>query len=189
MARALLWRRVDMVGTDFALLDDAGAALSVRGVATGAEPEPHTCRWEVATGEGFATRVLDVVAEGAGWRRHLRLQRDAGGAWRASVEGAGVEAVDAAALDGALDVDVEATAFTNTLPIRRLGLLGAAPGTRHTIVAAWVRVPSLAVARAEQTYTVLGAGRIRYTQGAFQADLSVDDAGLVTDYPGYATRV
>ena len=189
MARALLWRRLDMVGTDLALFDDGGAALSVRGVAIAAEPEPHSCRYGATTGDGFATRLLDVTAEGAAWTRRLRLERDAGGAWHASAEGAGVAGVDTAALAGALDVDVEATAFTNTLPIRRLGLLDAAPGSRHTIVAAWVRVPSLAVVRAEQTYTVLGGGRIRYTQGTFEADLSVDEAGVVTHYPGYATLV
>jgi hypothetical protein len=61
-------------------------------------------------------------------------------------------------LEPALDVDLGFSPLTNTLPIRRLGLLGAAPGTSSTITAAWVLVPALTVVAARQTYTVLGGG-------------------------------
>lgn len=94
---------------------------------------------------------------------------------------------DKALLDAAFDVDLEATAPTNTLPIRRLDLLRAPPGTVRTIIAAWVRVPSLQVVVAEQSYTVLGDGLIRCGQEEFRADLSIDSTGVVTHYPEYAT--
>ena len=75
------------------------------------------------------------------------------------------------------------------LPVRRAGLLSAAPGTEITVVVAWVLVPSLTVQAAEQTYTVLGRGRVRFASGRFTADLTLDQDGFVEAYPGLATSV
>lgn len=85
-------------------------------------------------------------------------------------------------LHGALDVDLAGSPLTNTLPLRRAGF------TDTTILAAWVLVPSLQVVPAEQTYTMLGPGKVRYTAGAFTADLDVDTDGYVVHYPGLARR-
>jgi uncharacterized protein len=52
-------------------------------------------------------------------------------------------------LDGCLDVDLEASAMTNALPVRWLGLLVAAASAAP---AAYVRAAGLAVDRLEQTY-------------------------------------
>ena len=68
---------------------------------------------------------------------------------------------------------------TNTLPIRRLRL---AVGASKTIQAAWLRFPDLEVVKAAQTYTRLDELTYRYASGTFQADLAVDDEGLVTAY-------
>jgi hypothetical protein len=91
-------------------------------------------------------------------------------------------------LGDALDVDLGHSPLTNTLPIRRLGLLSAPPGTSHTITAAWVLVPGLVVMPSRQTYTALGGGQVRYSSGTFTADLTVDADGYVTHYPGLAQR-
>jgi hypothetical protein len=71
--------------------------------------------------------------------------------------------------------------LTNTLPLRRVGLVDVA------ITAAWVLLPSLAVVASEQTYTVLGDKRVRYASGTFRADLDLDEGLFVTNYPGLAT--
>jgi hypothetical protein len=91
-------------------------------------------------------------------------------------------------LYGAFDVDLGGSPLTNTLPIRRLGLLKAEPGVAHRISAAWMLVPSLEVVQADQIYTSLGDNRIRYASETFSADLTVDDDGFVIDYPGLAQR-
>ena len=72
--------------------------------------------------------------------------------------------------------------------MRRLGLLHARPGTASTLVVAWVRVPSLEVVAARQTYTALGGNRVRYEDDSFAADLTLDDSGYVVAYPGLAAR-
>ena len=52
-------------------------------------------------------------------------------------------------LDGCLDVDLEASAMTNALPVRRMGLR---VGAREAAPAAYVRAVGLAAERLEQAY-------------------------------------
>jgi uncharacterized protein len=163
------------------------------------DPVPHTVRYSLLVDRDWATQRLEVTAEGAGWLRSVRLERAAGD-WHVSAgEQGDLEAALVAVgrarlplpgseeperLAEALDVDLGDCPLTNTLPIRRLGLLGAPVGTSRTITAAWVLVPSLAVIASQQTYTVLGEGRVRYASGTFAADLTVDPDGFVLHYPG-----
>lgn len=198
--RALLWQRTDTTGTDLALFDDRHG-LVARGSATAADPVPHLCRYELTTDDDWTTVRLEVTAEGAGWLRTARLER-AAGRWRVTTAeqghldaalraagrpGAGLPGTEEPArLGDAKDVDLWAAPLFNTLPIRRLGLLRATPGTERTIIAAMVRLPSLEVIPSEQTYTAVGGGKVRYSSGTFTAELTVDASGFVTHYPGLA---
>jgi hypothetical protein len=202
LPKSLLWRRLDTVGVDHALISD-GRGLHARGVAIAADPVPHTCRYEVFTDDSWAVAHLDVVAEGGGWLRSVRLER-AAGRWRVTTAEQGdLSAVMRAfghagevlpgteepeRLADAVDVDLGGAPLLNTLPVRRLGLREAAPGTRHTIRVAWVLVPSLQVIAADQEYTALGAGKVRFRSGDFTAEIDLDAEGYVTHYPGLATR-
>jgi hypothetical protein len=47
---------------------------------------------------------------------------------------------------------------------------------------AYLSVPRLTISRVRQRYRRLERG-YRYESGRFAADLTVDDAGLVVDYP------
>lgn len=105
-------------------------------------------------------------------QRRLRLRVEAEGNWSHD----GHRLAQAA---GCLDVDLEWSPSTNTLPIRRLGL---APGGTKAVAAAWVRFPSLEVQRIEQTYERLAKRRYRYRSGRSTADLAVDDDGMVLQY-------
>jgi uncharacterized protein len=202
LPKSLFWRRLDTVGVDHALVSDR-RGLHARGVALAADPVPHTCRYEVFTDEGWAVAHMEVVAEGAGWLRNVRLER-AAGRWRVTAAEQGdLDAAMRAAghagrtlpgteeperLADAFDVDLGAAPLLNTVPVRRLGLADAVPGTSHTIRVAWVLVPSLQVIAAEQVYTALGAGRVRYSSGDFTAELDLDAEGYVNHYPGLADR-
>ena len=115
----------------------------------------------------------------------LRLESDGAGHWRA-------DGVALPHLDGCPDVDLEASAFTNTLPARRMRLGVGAGGEAP---AAYVRAVGLGVERLEQRYTRLpdGADGERYDYESpsfgFRCELTYDEAGLTLDYPGIARRV
>lgn len=140
-----------------------------------------------------------MICEGGGWRRSVRLER-ATGRWRVTtaeqgdldtaLRRAGRAPVglpgteEPERLRDALDVDLGASPLFNTLPIRRLALRAL-----EKITVVWVRVPPLEVTAAEQIYTPLPGGKVRFSSESFTADLTVDSDGFVTHYPGLATRV
>jgi hypothetical protein len=196
LPRTLAWRRTDTTGGEFAGFDDR-RGLVVRGFAFAATPVTYACRYELRTDDDWTSAWFEATAEGAGWLRTLRMERVAG-RWRVTTAERGNlnTLAPTAPLPGseepdrlgeALDVDLYDSPLTNTLPIRRLNLIGKPAGTTRTITAAWILLPSLAVLPLRQTYTVLDGGKIRYASGDFTADLTVDDGGFVTRYPGLAT--
>jgi hypothetical protein len=201
--RSLLWQRLDTTGVEHALFDDR-AGLYARGNMVAAAPVPYSCEYELQADRDWVSARLTVCAEGAGWLRSVKLER-AAGRWHVTAgEQGNLDAALLAAghprsglagsedprrLTAALDVDLGYCPLANTLPIRRLGLLSAPPGTAHTLTAAWVLVPELVVMPIQQTYTLIDAGTVRYTSGDFTADLSVDADGYVIHYPGLASRV
>lgn len=197
LPRTLAWQRTDVTGGEFTVFDDR-TGLVARGSAFAAMPVPYACRYDLTTDAAWASTGLEVSAHGAGWQRTLHMERTADG-WRITTEEQGNlnAAAPTAPLPGiedpdrlldAFDIDLHASPLTNTLPMRRLGLLGQPAGTTLTITAAWVLLPSLAVIPSEQTYTVLGERKIQYSSETFAADLTVDDDGFVVNYPALATR-
>ena len=199
---SLFWERRDTAGSEHVLVD-ARSGLYARGTALAVDPVPYTCRYELQTDPSWGTSRFEVSAEGAGWARSVRLEL-AAGRWRATTSEQGnLDAALTAAgharaglpgtedpdlLYGAFDVDLGGSPLTNTLPIRRLGLLKAEAGVAHRVSVAWVLLPSLEVVQADQIYTPLGDGRVRFASETFSTDMVIDDDGFVRDYPGLAAR-
>jgi hypothetical protein len=200
---SLFWERRDTTGVEHVLID-TGAGLYARGTALAVDPIAYTCTYELQTDPSWATNRLAVAAAGAGWSRMVVLEL-AAGRWRVTTSeqgdldavltasghaGAGLPGTeDPDLLFGAFDVDLAGSPLTNTLPIRRLGLLQAEAGVAHRLSVAWVLLPSLEVVQADQIYTALGDHRVRYASETFSADLQLDDDGVVVDYPGLARLI
>jgi hypothetical protein len=172
--RRVAWRRSDEIETDehcTLTLRDTGLALV--GTVLGSEAGvPVRVEYRVlADGEGLtnAAHVRDLRGFE---QRTIALERDAKGNW--TVDGTKVRG-----LKGCTDVDLACSPSTNTLPIRRLRL---GIGKSSTIKAAWVRFPELTVVKAAQTYTRLDEFTYRYASDDFEAELTVDDEGLVAAY-------
>lgn len=112
--------------------------------------------------------------------RELQLRADGNGHWRTP------QGQPIAQLDGAIDVDIAVTPFTNTLPIRRLNLNG---GESALINVLYIAVPQLEAQLVQQRYTCLERGfdygRYLYEslESGYTAELSVDADGFVRKYP------
>ena len=168
------WRRSDEVQADeFCTLSVRNSGLSLIGTVLGADGgEPIRIEYRVLGDGGGLTTAAHVRQLRGFDERTIVLSRDSKGAWM-------VDGTRAPRLKGCTDVDLGCSPSTNTLPIRRLRL---GVGTSKTIQAAWVRFPDLEVVKAAQTYTRLDDRTYRYASGTFEAELTVDDEGLVTAY-------
>ncbi len=163
--------------------------------------EAHTVRIDGTT-TGFQDGATWIVAYSLlldeSWcTRSARLKsRTASGVTERSVasDGRGRWFVDGAAapeLDGCLDVDLESSAMTNALPVRRLGL---PVGGQAAAPAAYVRAGTIKVERLEKSYIRAddqnACQQFDYEGPAFdfKCRLVYDNGGLVLQYSGIAVR-
>lgn len=182
LQRALVWRRLDEPGAEYFALSSGDEGWGLEGtVVVALDGRPLGVRYHVQCDTDWRTRSVTVEVLAGTEERALSLTTDDEQRWWT----AGRELPH---LRGCLDVDLGVTPATNTLPIRRLAL---SVGDSREIVAAWVRFPTLAVEALPQRYSRLAHRLYRYESGngAFTAELEVDDLGLVTRYNGGWERV
>jgi uncharacterized protein len=140
--------------------------------------------YRVELDSGWLTRRARVGARTAAGSRETELEADGTGNWL-------INGALAPQLDGCLDVDLESSAMTNTLPVHRLDLEAGKPAAAP---AAYVRALDLAAERLDQTYQRAADqdGYQRYDYWApafgFAGRLVYDQSGLILDYPGIARR-
>jgi uncharacterized protein len=174
---------------------DGFEVLFIRPAADGYHLEGHSTavedgeawgvRYDVTVDSAWRTCSARVVGQSASGKREVLIEKDRQGEWRANGHAL-------PGLAGCLDVDLEASAFTNILPVRRLAL---AVGEAADAPAVYVRAADLRVERLEQRYARLenDAGRSRYDYAApvfdYAAVLVYDESGLIVDYPGLAVRI
>lgn len=172
--RRVAWRRSDEIETDeWCTLAVRDTGLSLVGTVIGSESgRPVRVEYRVFADASAATSAVHVRQWIGFEQQALTLTRDPKRGW--TQDGKPVRA-----LKPCLDVDLGCSPSTNTLPIRRLRLH---IGQSATIHAAWVLFPGLTVQRADQTYTRLDEWTYRYASGTFEAELTVDEDGLVMSY-------
>ncbi|HEY6636959.1 MAG TPA: putative glycolipid-binding domain-containing protein [Solirubrobacterales bacterium] len=194
--RFLVWTGVEEWLTESAAVDLGSGGLSATGTQLGAEPAPFRVDYRLEA-PGFVTRELELTASAEGWRRRLLLHHDGHGAWDAEVDDHGD--VPDGRWDGslpdlseALDIDIENSPLTNTMPILRHGFQREGSGN---FVMAFVTTPSLRLEASPQRYEHLrstDAGSVvTYSSrdGDFTAELELDADGLLVFYPRLARRV
>lgn len=193
----LSWSGID----DPTRVDQASINLSELSMQAigGTRSRCFSSSWELDVAPGWVTRALRVTTRGFGWSRSLDLSRSDRGVWAAETTSSGEVdlplpgILDPKSLVDAIDCDLGLCPVTNTMPIRRLGLLDQ--DVEDTmLVMAWVEMPSLRVLRSDQVYASMGPmrgrRRVRYTSFSrdFSAHLTVDGDGFVIEYPTLAHR-
>ena len=136
-------------------------------------------RYRVECDQDWCTRAVWLELDTPPQVRELNIEVNAARQWI-------VNGAHRRELDGLIDVDIQASPSTNTLPIRRLHMEA---GRSYAVNAAWIQVPSLDIAPIPQEYTRLDARRLRFRSGDFKSELEVDEHGVVERYGKFWHRI
>jgi hypothetical protein len=181
------WRHRDARdGFEVLSVGPLGRGVVLDGHTTGIEEgQAFAVGYRIEVDERWVTRRAQLRA----WWPHgsggILIEGDGAGGWA-------IDGIDRPDLAGILDVDLESSACTNALPLRRLAL---GVGEEADAPAVYVRAFDLAVERLDQRYHrrpddgdhVIA----HYLCERFEADfdLTYDRSGLILDYPTLATRL
>ena len=171
------WRFVDAVDGFEVVYAQRGR---LRGHTSAVENgQAYAVRYDIALDDHWRTRRARIASDTVAGPRETILTSNGEGRWT-------IDGEPAPQIDGVIDVDIEASACTNTLPVHRLPL---ALDEVTEAPAAYVRALDLSVTRLDQTYRRRDDRHYDYTsEPDFQAVLEYDAAGLIVDYPGIAVR-
>ena len=186
MRREAMWSAWDAPGLEHLRLTMHNGGVTANGIVIGVtEGRPFSVAYDVRCDADWRVRAVRAGVPGS-QRTAVDVLSDGEGNWTTSDRRALPE------LRGCIDVDISVTPFTNTLPIRRLGL---APKESAELSVAYIEGTELQTRPEPQRYICLeksdegGLYRFLSLDGGFTADLPVDAEGLVLDYPGLCKRI
>ncbi len=176
------WTSWNHDSVEHLVLKETGEGIVAESKISNRGTKPFTATYTIACDLAWHTKHFRVDVNAEGVVRKLSLEGNGSGKWSDSSE-------TVASVDGAIDIDLTATPFTNTLPIRRLGLN---EGQSQEIMVTYVLIPELEVSAKRQRYTCLVENRrYRFEQIAdgFVSEMDIDKNSLVMTYPGLFVRV
>lgn len=178
-AHRYAWRDVEGSGRQSLVVLYGEDSITADGRVEPGDEVPDAIEFTILCDGNWHTRGVEVIEPSSG--RRLMLIADGTGGWSSDTG-------SLPALHGAVDVDITATPFTNTLPIRRLSL---EVGEHADILTAYVSVPEFTVSADPQRYTRISERVYRYESldSDFMREITVDDIGFVVEYPGLFTRI
>jgi hypothetical protein len=184
MHREVIWAADDGIGSEYLILtDDETGYVADSVIFASRGGEPARVHYVVRCDRDWRMRGVTVSVARPGQDPDvLQLRSDGAGHWTDA------DGKPLPEFDGCIDIDISATPFTNTLPIRRLNLR---PGQVEPIRVLFIHVPTLKIEPWDQRYTGLEPDRVRYESigSDFVRELEIDEDGLVTNYPGLFRRV
>jgi hypothetical protein len=169
------------VGLEHLLLSERSADSIV--LAFDDQQRPFRLAYRLTWDDSWTLLTADLTVDTERESRSLALRPDGRGLWFHQ-NGAPI-----GELDGCVDIDIWPTPFTNSFPIRRESM---AVGERREFLIAWVFAPDLSVQPQRQAYTRTADRHYLFESldgSGFRVDLSVDEDGIVLDYPAYFRRV
>lgn len=184
MTTELLWQSLDSPGFEHVRLDDSHPGWNVYDSMIIREEGGQVRRggYTLIVDKEWRTLEIRIMVEQApGSMAALHLLASGDGRWTDADEQPIPE------LDGCVDVDIQWSPLTNTLPVRRLDLQS---GAEQEIRVAYIELPTLDLRTVQQRYTRLDNQTVRYESETrdFVRDITLDDAGFVEHYPDLFKR-
>jgi uncharacterized protein len=171
--KSLVWICKDCPSTEYFSLSELNEEYTLRGTVIVNEPAPTLINYEITCDKHWSTKRMHITQEQNGKTNSLTLKTGDQHLWFKDES-------SLSSMTGLLDVDLEFSPATNTLPIQRLSLKVS---ESKTVDAVWVRLEGLGLTRIQQKYSRLTNDCYLYeNQFGFKATLQVDALGLVIRY-------
>lgn len=174
--KSIVWRRLDIAGHEFVRVFSDGAKNILEGAAI-LVFEKKFCKidYKIICDKGWETLSAKISGFVGDQKVEIEISVDEKKHWILNGE-------TISAVTGCIDIDLNFSPLTNTLPIRRLNF---SIGEKKKVRAAWLRFPSFKLEPLEQIYERTAQNTFHYESagGRFTTDIEVDDAGFVLNYP------
>jgi hypothetical protein len=184
MTRTLLWQAADGIGLEHLLLTETDNGISVESSVIGIEEgTPFCVNYQIQCSSNYQVKTVNVRLSGG---KSVNLSTDGAGNWFDTTN------KQLTNLTGCIDVDITATPFTNTLPIRRMAW---EVGQQREFLMTYFVIPTLDIYADPQRYTCLerhpnhNIFLFEALNTGFTAQIKVDADGYVVDYPELFKRV
>lgn len=181
MNNIVIWEGTDWKSMECLDWHAAAAGTIIHSSIIGVyEGKPFHYKYRIEVDEQWRTEYF-LVSDMLDTGNKLELRSDKRGNWFDNEK-------EMSSFKGCIDIDFSLTAFTNTLPIRRLDW---EQGDRQPIEVLYIKLPELTMKKVNQVYTRINDNRFQY-EGIFRnyvAVVDVDENKMVTDYPDLVKRL
>jgi hypothetical protein len=166
---------LDNPGHEWARLYDLGSTPVLRGTAVFQEDHiPGRLDYKIMCSPHWETRSAVILGWVGGEKVDLRIKKTPAHGWL-------LNGVSVPGLKACLDIDLSFSPSTNLLPIRRLNLK---VGQEAEVRAAWLTFPDLGLQPLVHWFRRESQDLYFYrSDTGFTANLRVNEAGFVVDYP------
>jgi hypothetical protein len=177
----VFWHPEKGVGLENLIITENTDGITVDSTVIGSRnDENFRLHYRITCDDRFHVKEVQIELLGDSENRKLHLIAD--GNWSDENESPLPQ------ISGCFEIDISATPFTNTIPIRRLQLT---PESIAELQVAYIEIPSLKVTKVDQRYTCINEYLYKY-EGLFrnfEANLPLDKDYLVLDYPETFRRI
>jgi hypothetical protein len=177
----ILWSGREYYSLENCLVSTTEVGLQIRSVIIGMYNDSiYKVEYVIRTTRKWETVSIELRSWNANKFRELKFENNGTGLWQN-------DGKELTAFKGCIDIDISVTPFTNTLPINRLQLQ---KNESQEIKVIHFDVFSDEIRSVTQRYTRLSERKYRFENvpNDFEADIEVDERGLVIDYPQLFVR-
>lgn len=175
------WQTWSQNGLEHLVLKTGEAGIEADSALIGITgSEQFAARYRLSCNQDWAVRRIKI--EIIGREDILEFKSNGSGEWKDRNDNPQPQ------FQGAIDIDISATPFTNSLPVNRLKLNF---NKSQDLLVVYINLPDLNVNIDRQRYTCLETGRLYKFESLdldFSQILEMDRDGLVLSYPGLFRR-
>ncbi|WP_273127801.1 putative glycolipid-binding domain-containing protein [Bacillus weihaiensis] len=184
MVVKVVWHNEELYGCEYLKLENKSENLVIQSTVIYVDEKKtnaHNLNYYVELDEHWRTKRFSINVDNID---SIELHTDGHGNWF-NTDGESIYN-----LKGAIDIDISATPFSNSLPINRINWSINQIEHFHMV---YISVPSLETKKVPQTYQYIRKeGELKYFKYRcydYETIICVDSNGLVVDYPNAFSRI